>query len=175
MCRRLSVLCADLCLCVVCIGMCAKWAFVRGSSCASYMLVDLCSFASISSPRQCLVKLCVALYNLSVRPDTVSSKGGGFESEPFLGLPRLMVVGLSYLQTHGISSSALVSRDASSSVDPSCQGGPNILYSVFCILYSEFCIYSVFCTISSIHKHNEPFYQRGGPECKTTGYLEVPL
>ena len=45
-----------------------------------------------------------------VRPDIVSSRGGGFESEPFLGLPRLMVVGLSRLQAHGISRPALASR-----------------------------------------------------------------
>ena len=45
-----------------------------------------------------------------VRTDRMSSRDGGFESEPFLGLPRLMVVGLSRLQAHGISRPALVSR-----------------------------------------------------------------
>ena len=45
-----------------------------------------------------------------VRTARVSSRDGGFDSEPFLGLPRLMVVGLSRLQAHGISRPALVSR-----------------------------------------------------------------
>ena len=48
-----------------------------------------------------------------VRTDIMSSRDGGFKSEPFLGLPRLMVVGLSRSQTHGISRPALASRGAS--------------------------------------------------------------
>ena len=73
-----------------------------------------------------------------VRTDIMSSRDGGFESEPFLGLPRLMVVGLSRLQTHGISRPALILRSASR---PALTGlSEKARHSVFCILYSVFCI-----------------------------------
>ena len=49
--------------------------------------------------------------------------------------PRLMVVGLSRLQTHGISRLALVPHGVSPISDRPGQGGSDILYSVFCILY----------------------------------------
>ena len=38
-------------VCIVYVRMCTKRAFMRSSSCASYLLVVMSSFASISSPR----------------------------------------------------------------------------------------------------------------------------
>ena len=69
-----------------------------------FILVRLDDFAA---PVSCPTLCCPVQ---PVRTARVSSRDGGFESEPFLGLPRLMVVGLSRLQAHGISRPALVSR-----------------------------------------------------------------
>ena len=78
--------------------------FVRILYARRSILVRLDDFAA---PVSCHTLCCPVQ---PVRTARVSSRDGGFDSEPFLGLPRLMVVGLSRLQAHGISRPALVSR-----------------------------------------------------------------
>ena len=71
--------------------------------------------------------------------------GGAF---PSLATDSWSYVGLSHLQTHGVSRQVLVPPGVSPIGDRPGQGGSDILYSAFCILYSVFCIlYSVFCVV----------------------------
>ena len=89
-------------------------------------------------------------------------------TEPFLGLPRLMVVGLSRLQTHGISRPALVSRGASSSVDRHVREGPTF-FLYLCVSSAVFLYYFLyyFLYFSGVWATSE----RNGMGCHRTGAL----
>ena len=134
--------------CARCLSLCSDNSHSNGPgcSCRAARAHPMCSSICLRSPRY--LRRASVLSNSALPCTTCAHRHNEFQRwkvqigtiPSILGLPRLMVVRLSHLQTHGISRPALVSRGASSSVDRHVREGPT-----FCILYSVFCILSCCC------------------------------